>query len=105
MMARRPRPAEYEIWSAMIQRCHNPKNQAFPRYDGRGILVCDAWRASFKTFAAAMGTRPSARHTLDRIDNDGPYTFDNCRWATKREQALNTRRNVRLEHQGRTLTL
>lgn len=88
-----PRPSpEYYVWSAMIQRCTNPSNRDFGNYGGRGIRVCERWRNSFADFFAAVGLRPSPRHTLDRYpDNDGDYKPGNVRWATYREQAENKR--------------
>lgn len=84
----------------MRQRCQNPRDNAFDRYGGRGITVCDRWQ-SFEAFHRDMGEPPSRRHTIERIDNDGNYEPGNCRWATKAEQARNTRRNVRYEVNGR----
>jgi hypothetical protein len=95
----------YRIWGLMKQRCDNPSNPAYPRYGGRGIVMCERWRQSFVAFAADMGERPSAQHSVDRIDNDGPYSPDNCRWATRTEQARNRKSTHRFDHDGKSLTL
>lgn len=87
----------YKLWNSMIQRCHNPNNDRFGRYGGRGIVVCDAWRHSFKAFLADMGDPPTDKHSIDRIDNNGNYEPNNCRWATPFEQSINrnpTKRSV-----------
>lgn len=80
---------EYRIWTGMIARCSNAKHSAFRRYGGRGIDVCQSWREDFANFYRDMGPRPSANHSIDRIDNDGNYEPGNCRWATPRQQVLN----------------
>lgn len=80
----------YKTWEMMIQRCHNPKFDGFFRYGGRGIFVCDAWRASFLSFLSDMGHRPVGT-TLDRIDVNTGYSKENCRWVGQSEQRFNTR--------------
>jgi hypothetical protein len=89
----------------MRNRCGNPRHPSYPNYGGRGITVCDRWLASFEAFLQDLGPRPSSRHSLDRIDNDGNYEPGNCRWATTSLQNRNSRQNVRISYLGRTLTL
>jgi len=79
------------VWRQMIHRCHNPKSSNYANYGARGIAVCDEWRASFNAFMSDMGLRPSAAHSIDRIDNDGNYEPGNCRWATIAEQSRKKR--------------
>lgn len=95
----------YGIWMAMRSRCNNPNNKAFHRYGGRGIKCCQQWEefSSFLEWATANGYKEGL--SLDRIDNDGPYAPENCRWATNEQQSTNTSKNVFLTYQGETKTL
>ena len=85
----------YGTWSNMKQRCYNPNTPRYAHYGGRGITVCNEWRDSFPQFLSDMGERPEGT-SLDRIDVNGDYTPDNCRWATKIEQNLNRRANYQV---------
>ena len=86
---------EWAIWREMKSRCFNPKNKAFSFYGGRGITICEKWKNSFQAFLADVGRRPDPKLTIERIDNNGNYEPGNVRWATMKEQSLNTR-SVRL---------
>jgi len=96
---------EYISWIGMFQRCNNPNDRGYSNYGGRGIKVCDRWFQSFENFLADMGKKPTPSHTIDRIDNDGNYTPENCRWATMQEQCRNRRNNRRITFQGKTLCI
>jgi hypothetical protein len=89
----------------MICRCENRNAADYPRYGGRGIRVCERWRSSVEQFMADMGPRPTAKHSIERIDVNGNYEPANCRWATMDEQARNKRSNIRVTFEGRTLCL
>jgi hypothetical protein len=86
----------YANWEAMRQRCNNPNSDWYHYYGGRGITVCLRWD-SFVNFWEDMGPTWLTGLTLDRMDVNGPYNLDNCRWATRLEQSRNTRRTVRVE--------
>ena len=80
---------EHDTWLRIQQRCYNPKDKKYPRYGARGIVVCQRWLNDFANFLADMGMRPSSRHSINRLNNDGNYEPDNCNWATPTEQARN----------------
>lgn len=96
---------EYVSWAAMKGRCLNPNNPKYPRYGGRGITICPRWVADFAEFYSDMGPRPSPLHTLDRRDNDGPYTPENCRWASPKVQSNNRHTTRSFTYNRRTGTL
>jgi hypothetical protein len=96
---------EYHIWAAMRQRCNNPRCRSYRLYGARGIKVCERWNNSVEAFIEDMGFRPSALHSLDRMNNDGDYEPSNCRWATQTEQSNNTRVTTLLTFKGETKTL
>jgi hypothetical protein len=97
--------SEYQTWQGLIGRCLDPDDPGFKDYGGRGITVCERWAGSFEAFYEDMGLRPSGDHSIERIDNDGPYAPGNCKWATRFEQGRNKRSNHRLEHGGESLIL
>lgn len=92
-------------WKHIRSRCHYPSAPDYPRYGGRGIQMCERWRNSYQAFAEDMGPRPSRRHQIDRIDNNGHYEPGNCRWATPNEQAVNKRDSVWVTVYGRRMCL
>jgi hypothetical protein len=95
---------EYSIWKGMRQRCNDPNNHEWNRYGGRGIRISARWD-EFLVFLADVGARPTSRHSLDRIDNDGDYEPGNVRWATLSEQANNKRSTKRFDWEGERLTV
>lgn len=83
-------PKTRNSYRAMLKRCYYRKHHNYPRYGGRGITVCPQWKRSFKNFLHDMGPKPEGR-SIDRIDNEGIYEPQNCRWATPKQQSANTR--------------
>lgn len=95
--------AIHALWCKVMERCYSESDPAYDRYGGRGIKVCDRWH-DFKNFYEDMGDRPEGR-TLDRINNDGDYSPDNCRWATYKRQNRNKRNTIIVEFNGETACL
>lgn len=90
----------YRIWAGMISRCETPSSSAYKNYGARGIKVCERWHL-FENFLADMG-EPGSDQSIDRIDVNGDYCPENCRWETKKTQQRNTTRNVMIEYNGVT---
>ena len=99
------RTRTYSSWIGMKQRCYDKKSLRYKNYGGRGIKVCDRWLNSFENFLEDMGVRPDGNFTLDRVDVDGDYCPENCRWADAKTQANNMTTNVRRTYNGVTHTL
>lgn len=94
----------FGVWKQMKSRCYNVNNHAYERYGGRGIIVCEKWK-KWRGFKEDMFSSYQEGLSLDRIDNNGNYELNNCRWATRLEQANNTRRVHLFEHNGIKKTL
>lgn len=93
----------YNVWRAMRQRCLNPDHKHFSYYGGRGIVICERW-SDFGHFLEDMGF-PDTGDTIDRIDNNGPYCKENCRWASRQAQVMNRRNNVWFYLDGEKVSL
>ena len=99
------RPELYMVWQGMKCRCYNKNHPTYVRYGARGITICDQWRHSFKKFEADIGPRPSRKHTIDRIDNNGNYEPGNCRWSTRYENTRNRSCTRLIEFDGKEMTI
>lgn len=95
---------EYAVWKRLRERCSNARNKSYADYGGRGIRVCRRW-AKFENFLADMGERPTAKHSIERMDNDGDYSPGNCCWGTAKRQANNRRSSLRFEFNGAQITI
>lgn len=95
---------EYQAWKGMIKRCYNVNQKDYPNYGGRGIKVDEKFKV-FEGFFAVLGKKPTKGHSLERINVNGDYAPDNCKWATSVEQSLNRRNNHKITYNGKTLTL
>jgi hypothetical protein len=96
---------EYQAWQNMKDRCYNIRNRYYENYGGRGITVYELWIRSFGAFISYVGMRPSGKHLLERMNNDGNYEPGNVRWATRKEQNNNKRSNRLATYDGRTKTV
>lgn len=97
-------PREYTTWLQMKVRCNNPNNPRYKNYGGRGIRVCIRWKVSFRMFLKDMGERPVGK-TIDRKNNNGNYTKNNCWWADRWEQALNRPETKHILYQGKIYSI
>jgi hypothetical protein len=99
------RHPDYCIWMKMKSRCFNINDKSYKNYGGRGITVCDKWKDSFQCFIEDMGWRPNKNYSIERIDYDGNYCPDNCKWIHKSEQSRNTRRVKLIYYNGNSYCL
>lgn len=96
---------ENKIWKRMKARCHTPSDGCYYKYGARGITVCQRWRDSFPAFLEDMGPRPGQEYSIERVNNDGPYCPENCKWVTRETQSRNKRSNRWITFDGLTLCL
>ena len=96
-------PSSYKVWCHMKQRCYDTKSPAYHYYGGRGIIVCNRWH-DYANFFSDMGEKPEGL-SIDRIDNNGPYSPENCRWANVKTQQRNKRNAHLITFRGETMSL
>ncbi len=96
---------EYKSWTGIKERCYNKNNSRYADWGGRGIKMCQRWFDSFENFLEDMGKKPTRLHSIERVDYDGDYCPENCKWATPAEQNSNKRNNLRFEYNGKLLTI
>jgi hypothetical protein len=93
--------SEYAAYQNMKNRCYNQNNHSYSDYGGRGVSICKEWLECFENFYLDMGDKPTQQHSIDRIDVNGNYCKENCRWATKKEQMNNIRTNLQFTVDGK----
>lgn len=98
------KPPEYRAWQEMRQRCKNPNHKFYKNYGGRGVQVCERWN-DFQNFLDDVGFKPSNKYSIDRINNDGNYSPENCRWTNSKQQARNRSNNVLYTYKGQSFTI
>lgn len=102
------RTPEYKVWSGMKRRCNNPNSKSYKDYGSRGIKLCAKWDDppyGFLEFYKDMGKRPSEKHEIERINNEGNYESGNCKWVLRAENAKNKRNNINITYKGQTMIL
>ena len=104
-MVCKSRTKEYDVYLKMVSRCTDPRSHRWSSYGARGIKVCDRWLECFDNFIEDMGWRPVDKQSLDRIDNDGNYCKENCRWTTFKQQSRNKSNTIKYMYNGELIPL